>query len=77
MLDFILGAAFMFFFLFIPAVLNVNPRDDDYRTQKSKGSQNHKVWEKEERIIDEAVKNAIAEKKEAQNHEFWKKEEIE
>jgi len=46
MLDFILGAAFMFFFLFIPAVLNVNPRDDDYRTQKS--AQNHEFWKKEE-----------------------------
>jgi len=50
-LNFILGAAFMFFFLFIPAVLNVNPRDDDddYRTQKAKGSKNHELWKRGEK----------------------------
>jgi hypothetical protein len=29
MLNFILGAVFMFLFMFIPAVLNINERDDD------------------------------------------------
>ena len=49
MLNFILGALFMFFFLFIPAVLSVNPRDDDYRTSKGKRTQNNKVWEEEKK----------------------------
>ena len=49
-LGFILGSLFTFLFMFIPAVLNVNPRDDDdYRTQKAKGSKNHEVWKKEEK----------------------------
>jgi hypothetical protein len=48
-LGFILGSLFTFLFMFIPAVLNVNPRDDDYRTQKSKGTKNHEVWKKGEK----------------------------
>jgi hypothetical protein len=46
-LGFILGSLFTFLFMFIPAVLSINERDD-YRTQKAKGTQNHEVWEKEE-----------------------------
>jgi hypothetical protein len=46
-LGFILGSVFTFLFMFIPAVLNINERDD-YRTHKAKGTQNHEVWKKEE-----------------------------
>ncbi len=43
-LGFILGSLFTFLFMFIPAVLSINERDD-YRTQKAKGTQNNKPWE--------------------------------
>ncbi len=45
MLNFILGMLFMFLIMLIFSVLAINPREDEYRTQKGKGSQNHKVWE--------------------------------
>jgi len=48
MLNFILGALFAFLFMFIPAVLNINKRDDEYRTHKGKVTHTNKVWEKEE-----------------------------
>lgn len=45
MLNFLLGMIVMFLILLIFSVLSINPRDDDYRTTKSKGKQNNKVWE--------------------------------
>lgn len=44
MLNFLLGMIFMFVILLIFSVLSINPRDDDYRTRKGKGTHNNEVW---------------------------------
>ena len=46
MLEFILGIVATLIFLFIFGAIAIN--EDDYRTQKAKGTQNHEVWKNEE-----------------------------
>jgi len=43
MLEFILGIVATLIFLFIFGAIAIN--EDDYRTQKAKGTQNNKPWE--------------------------------